>query len=187
MKVAKDYHFVDENGANVPFSSLFDGKEQLVIQHMMFEDSNEKACPMCCSWTEQYSSVIPMLETHAKYVVTAAANIDKLKKFKEMKGWQKVPFYSVGANSEFHRDFGVSFNEEEIRSEPKLYNYGKSPAFAKELFGFSVFKKEGSDIFHTYSTYSAGLAELNTCLKFFDILPGDEIFICCSNFVKKIQ
>lgn len=63
----------------------------------------------------------------------------------------------------------MQFSEEEVGE--KLYNYGKGVVLLTELMGISVFRKDGQNIYHTYSTYSAGLSDLHAALKLFDLLP----------------
>ena len=101
-----------------------------------------------------------------------AASADKIGDMAAKKQWHSLAAYSAGAQSKFGRDFGVSFAEEQIASGEKVYNYGKSAAFMQEMHGISVFRLGGDDkIYHTCSTYSAGLGDLLAALKLFDILP----------------
>lgn len=71
-KVEKTYEFVpaDTPDKKVHLIDLFGDHDQLVVEHVMFEEDNEKACQMCCSWVENYVHVLPMLRTHAQYVIT---------------------------------------------------------------------------------------------------------------------
>lgn len=169
-RITKTYEFIAAGSLEpVPFSSLFTHGPNLVVQHQMFDPNREKACSMCCAWTENYSNLLPFLHTHTAFAVVAAAPPQKLADFRDMKRWQHVPYYSCGVNSEFGRDFGVQFSEEEVGE--KLYNYGKGVVLLTELMGISVFRKDGQNIYHTYSTYSAGLSDLHAALKLFDLLP----------------
>ncbi len=57
-----------------------------------------------------------------------------------------------------------------------------------ELHGFSVFRMEDDGrIYHTYSTYSAGLSELHTALKLFDILPDGRNEVENLDWVKHLE
>lgn len=179
-RVSKQYTFRRaEDGAAVSLEELFGngadqrnlGPKNLVVQHVMFLDDWTRPCMMCCAWTEQYAHLLPFLNTRTQFVVVMAAGHEKIRDCCKSKGWADLPAYSAGPDSEFSRDFGVSFTQEEIDSKALLYNYGKSAAMMREMHGFSVFRKEGGEIFHTYSTYSAGLSELSAALKLFDILP----------------
>jgi predicted dithiol-disulfide oxidoreductase (DUF899 family) len=72
-------------------------------------------------------------------------------------------------------------------SKEKLYNYGKSEAFCNELCGFSVFRLEDGQLYHTYSTYAAGLSELHAALKLFDILPDGRREVSNLDWVKNLE
>merc|ERR1711916_363821 len=138
---------------------------------VMFEDHNERPCCMCSHWTDQFNHMDPYLRQHCSFALVMAASVDKIAPLVAKKQWT-LPVFSVGAGSEFGRDFGVSFTAEEIASGAKVYNYGKSAAFMGEMHGFSVFRKDAEGrVYHTYSTYSAGLSELSSALKLFDLLP----------------
>ncbi len=171
--VDKPYSFVPAaGGAPVPLKQLFGDHDTLVVQHVMFEEEWDRPCQMCAAYTENFVRILPFVEQRARFVIVVAASAPKLQAALQRKEWTQLPAYSAGTHSEFGRDFAVSFTKEEVASKSKLYNYGKSPAFMEELFGFSVFKREGDHIYHTYSTYSAGLSELHAALKLFDLLPG---------------
>lgn len=87
--VTKDYIFEDsKDGKKVKLSELFDkNNNNLIVQHFMFEEEWEKACPNCCFWLDDINSTIVHLKQRAVYVGIAKANHQKLKQFKELKGW----------------------------------------------------------------------------------------------------
>ena len=127
---------------------------------------------MCSAWTEQYVGLLPFIRQRCEFALVMAASPAKVAATCAAKGWEAVSAYSVDAQSDFGHDYGVSFTPEQIASKEKLYNYGKSAAIMSQMHGFSVFRKDDDGaIYHTYSTYSAGLSELSAPLKLFDILP----------------
>ena len=87
--VKEDYIFEDsQDGKKVKLSELFDkDNNNLIVQHFMFEEEWEKACPNCCFWLDNINSSLPHLKQRAIYVGIAKANHKKLKEFKKLKGW----------------------------------------------------------------------------------------------------
>jgi len=59
------------------------------------------------------------------------------------------------------------------KKKGQLYNYGSGQTWIGQCPGVSVFKKdkETGAIYHTYSTFAAGLQELNVCLSLLDLIP----------------
>lgn len=103
-------------------------------------------------------------------VTVSKAPIDKLIAFKRRMGWS-FPWVS-SAGSDFNRDFGVSFTQEEIASGKPVYNFATQPFGIEEGPGVSVFWREGQgSVFHTYSCYSRGLDILNPAYNLLDLVP----------------
>ena len=101
----------------------------------------------------------------------AAAAPDKIAAVAAAKGWT-FPTLSSG-NSGFNEDFGVSFTDEQLASgEGGDYNYGRKWKFGSQAPGLSVFHKEANgELFHTYSTFAAGLSEVNVVFSLLDMIP----------------
>jgi len=51
------------------------------------------------------------------------------------------------------------------------YNYAMQKFPSEEAPGISVFCKDGSDVYHTYSCYARGLDMLNGAYHYLDLLP----------------
>ncbi|MFO1023507.1 MAG: DUF899 family protein [Planctomycetales bacterium] len=79
-----------------------------------------------------------------------------------------------GANTDFGRDYGVSFTNEELADGKTLYNFNSKPYPIRELPGLSVFTRdaEGS-IHHTYSVFARGLEDFLTAYRYIDITPKE--------------
>ena len=111
--VTKEYIFeAAEDGAKVPLKDLFEDKEQLIVFHMMFDESWEKACSNCSFFVDGFSASYPHVAPRAAFVVITHATPAKVKAFKELKQWV-IPCYS-SHNSPFNYDFQVSFTPEQL-------------------------------------------------------------------------
>jgi predicted dithiol-disulfide oxidoreductase (DUF899 family) len=85
-------------------------------------------------------------------------------------GWT-FPWVSA-AHTDFSRDFGVSFTDQELAGEETVYNFNRKPYPIRELPGLSVFARDTQgDIYHTYSTYARGLDTFLTAYQYMDIVP----------------
>jgi predicted dithiol-disulfide oxidoreductase (DUF899 family) len=74
--------------------------------------------------------------------------------------------------TDFNRDYRVSFTPEEIAQGAKPYNYGTNGFPTDEAPGVSVFTKDAEgDIFHTYSAYARGIEELLGVYSLLDFTP----------------
>lgn len=103
-------------------------------------------------------------------VTISKAPLEKLEAFKKRMS-QNFKWVS-SENSDFNRDFQVSFTEEEI-SGKAFYNYQENTTFpVKEAPGISVFVfGKDEQIYHTYSAYARGLENIITAYNLLDIVP----------------
>lgn len=177
--VEKEYTFEGPNGPEA-LADLFDGRSQLVMYHAMFDPANasertswteDAACKMCSWWLDNLDGMV----VHLKHgdvtpIAVSKAPYPKIEAYRKRMGWS-FGWYSSG-ESDFNRDFGVSFTGEEIAGRAPLYNYGSTSPFATEAPGISVFIKDDSgQVFHTYSAYSRGLDMLNLTYHYLDLVP----------------
>lgn len=170
VRVDKAYVF-DGPGGKKTLAELFDGRSQLVVQHFMFAPDWEAGCKSCSFWADQFDRIIPHLKARdTTLVAVSRAPLPKLESFKRRMGWT-FDWYS-SANTDFNRDFAVSFTPEELSSGGKIYNFGTSGFGAEEAPGISVFyRDESGSIFHTYSCFARGLDMTNATYQYLDLTP----------------
>jgi predicted dithiol-disulfide oxidoreductase (DUF899 family) len=170
VPVEKEYRFESDEGERT-LGELFDGRSQLLVYHFMFGPSYAAGCPVCSSSADAVNGVLPHL--HARDVTmlyVSRAPLDKLQAYKRRMGWS-FPWVS-SADSDFNFDFGVSYTEEQVRSNagpmlegeppPVLQQMAREtgtdvPGYLSEGPGFSAFALEDGAVYHTYSTYARGL------------------------------
>jgi len=161
VQLDKDYVFEGPNGS-VRMSELFiDGKNDLLVFHMMFGPDWKEPCIACSCWVENINGLAPWINTKCNIVVIAKAPYQQLQEVAKMRDW-KFPLLS-SFNSDFNSDLKVEnsvgyAHKKEVPME-------QSPAA-------SSFHKEGVNIYHTYTTKHRGLENLNTIWAWFDMLPG---------------
>ena len=172
VKVEKDYVFEGTNG-KVHLGDLFEGKSQLIVYHFMFEKEWEEGCKSCSFQADHYEPAIVHLANRDVSMVTISiAPLEKLEGFKKRMNWNFN--WLSSENSDFNRDFYVSFTDEERKSGNGFYNYQEnSPYPTKEYPGISVFVKDNDgQIYHTYSTYGRGLEDFLIVYRLLDIVPN---------------
>jgi predicted dithiol-disulfide oxidoreductase (DUF899 family) len=170
VRVEKSYVFQAADGKRT-LAELFNGKSQLLVYHFMFAPAWEVGCRHCSFWADGYNGIVRHLAARdVSLVAVSKAPLATLAAFKERMGWS-FPWVSSDG-SDFNRDFGVSFTEDEITSRKLVYNFATQPFGIEEAPGVSVFLADAAGgIFHTYSCYSRGLDILNSAYNLLDLVP----------------
>lgn len=170
VKVDKRYVFDAPTGKKT-LAELFGDKSQLMVYHFMFDETWSQGCMSCSLVADHYDGlVIHLAHRDISFVTMSQASIGKIEAFRSRMGWT-FPWVS-GANTEFGRDFGVSFDDQQILRGDAVYNFTAMAMPFREHPGLSVFLKDDrGDIFHTYSTYARGLEDFLTIYRYIDITP----------------
>ncbi len=170
VKVEKEYVF-DTPAGKRTLAELFDGRGQLIVYHFMFAPEWSQGCKSCSLLADHYDPAVVHLKHRDVTMVTVSrAPLEKIEAFKKRMGWQFT--WASSQDSEFNRDFQVSFTPEELESGNATYNFNRKPYPIVELPGISVFCKDGDgNIFHTYSSYARGLDILIGVYNLLDLVP----------------
>lgn len=131
---------------------------QLIIWHIMFGPDWDAACPTCTNFMNELSPAVlaRLRECQTAFALVSRAPLAKIEAYRASKGCT-LPWYS-SYDSDFNYDFQVTLDE----SVPQVdYNYRPEPGLlggerSTEMPGHSCFLREGSEIFHTYSTFGRG-------------------------------
>jgi predicted dithiol-disulfide oxidoreductase (DUF899 family) len=169
VRKTKDYVFregLPDLAVNSPtsffetrLSDLFaDGKDSLIVDHLMFGDDEDKACRMCSMWADGYNAVAPHVMHKTNFVVVAKAEIGKLRDWARARGWRNLRLLSSHDNT-FNRDFGFEADRD-------------------QLPGISVFRRTGDGIYHFYAQTATIAPDRNRGIdlytpvwNLFDVLP----------------
>jgi predicted dithiol-disulfide oxidoreductase (DUF899 family) len=155
VKVEKSYIFDTPSGRKT-LAELFNGRSQLMIYHFMMGPDWAEGCPSCSFLADSIDgTTIHLAHRDVTLMAVSRAPLANIEAFKQRMGW-KFPWAS-SFGSDFNRDFGVSFTEEDLASGNALYNYEPIRYPLDEAPGLSVFLETASgEVFHTYSTYARG-------------------------------
>lgn len=170
VKVDKAYTFDSPTGKK-SLADLFGDRSQLIVYHFMFDPTWSQGCMSCSFIAEHYDRlVVHLAHRDISFLTVSKAPVEKLEAFRKRLGWS-FPWVSA-ANTDFSRDFNVSFTDEELLSGKVRYNFTDQAGGIRELPGLSVFyKDEQGQIFHTYSQFARGLEDFLTAYRFIDITP----------------
>jgi predicted dithiol-disulfide oxidoreductase (DUF899 family) len=170
VMIEKPYTFDSPTG-KVSLADLFAGRSQLIVYHFMFDPTWSQGCMSCSFVADHYNGlVVHLAHRDISFVTVSKAPIDKLEQFRGRMGWA-FPWVS-GGSTDFGRDFGVSFTDQELADPNAVYNFTGKPHSIRELPGLSVFAKDArGNIFHTYSVFARGLEDFLTAYRYIDITP----------------
>jgi predicted dithiol-disulfide oxidoreductase (DUF899 family) len=170
VKVDKQYMF-DAPSGKKSLADLFGPHSQLIVYHFMFDPTWSQGCKSCSFIADHYNGIVVHLAHRDISLVTVSkAPIEMIEPFRSRMGWT-FPWVS-GANTDFGRDFGVSFTDQELADGDTVYNFTGKPYPIRELPGLSVFAKDPrGNIYHTYSTFARGLENFLTAYQYIDITP----------------
>ncbi|HTU26597.1 MAG TPA: thioredoxin family protein [Pirellulales bacterium] len=170
VKVDKPYTFDGPEG-KVSLADLFGDKNQLVVYHFMFDPTWSQGCKSCSFVADHYNGiVIHLAHRDISFLTISKAPLDRLLEFRARMGWT-FPWVSA-ANTDFSRDFGVSFTDQELTGGDAVYNFTGKPYPIRELPGLSVFfKDDAGTVFHTYSVFARGLEDFLTAYRYIDLTP----------------
>jgi predicted dithiol-disulfide oxidoreductase (DUF899 family) len=174
VKIEKDYLFDGPTGKRT-LLDLFDGRQQLIVYHFMFDPQWEKGCPGCTGYVQALGDLSMLNDRNTTFALISRAPLAKLEAYKAMHGWTQPWFSSF--DSDFNYDFHVTLDDS---MAPREYNYRSGAelnqkygeeSFKGEQPGLSVFFRLGGDVFHAYSTYARGTESLTDPYSLLDTTP----------------
>ena len=168
-RVSKQYVFEGPDGRET-LADLFAGRSQLIVYHFMFASQWDAGCPGCSFWADSFNDVILHLnQRDVSLVAISRAPLRKLQAFAARMNWDFK--WVSSAECDFNYDYQVSFRPEDLERGTAIYNYKRHERQMTDMPGFSVFFKDGGDLYHTYSTFARGLDSMNAAYQLLDLVP----------------
>jgi predicted dithiol-disulfide oxidoreductase (DUF899 family) len=170
VKVDKPYVFDGPKGPE-SLADLFEGRQQLIVQHFMFDPSWDEGCKSCSFWVDNFDGIgVHLAHRDVTFVLVSRAPLATLEAYRARMGWH-IKWVS-SFHTDFNSDYHVSFTDEERAAGQVYYNYATGSFPAPEGPGVSVFYRDhDGTVYHTYSTYSRGLDMLNGAYHLLDLVP----------------
>ena len=178
VRVDKTYVFEGPAGAATSrrgLLELFEGRRQLIVGHVMFDPGREQACTGCSFTVDAIPHLAHFHARATSVALISRAAVAQLARFQRRMGWT-IPWYS-SLDSDFNYDFHATTDEAvapvsyNYRDKAELERCGQSYRTKGEQPGVSVFVRNGSDVYHSYSTYGRGLDLLMTTYNYLDLTP----------------
>jgi predicted dithiol-disulfide oxidoreductase (DUF899 family) len=166
VPVEEEYSFETETGTK-SLAELFDGRSQLLVYHVMFGPTYEAACPVCSSIVDTIAAnAVHLAARDVTMLLVSRAPVEKLQAFKKRMGWD-VAWASTGG-SDFNRDLGFTYTEEELRpflegEIPRAVKQNADScgtdvaAYVAEGPGLSAYALSDGTVYRTYVTTARGL------------------------------
>ena len=169
-RVDKAYAF-DTPAGRRTLAELFEGRRQLVVQHIIFAPGWTQGCKSCSFMADHLDGTLPHLaQRDVTLVVVSRATLPEIERFRARMGW-RFPWAS-SHGSDFNHDFGVSFTAADRVDGEVDYNYGRVAFPQEEAPGISAFyRDDDGQVFHTYSTYGRGVELMMGTYELLDIAP----------------
>jgi predicted dithiol-disulfide oxidoreductase (DUF899 family) len=157
VRIDKDYVFDGRDG-KAALPDLFEGRSQLLLYHFMFGPNQDAGCDGCSMFIDQVGHPAHLHARNTSFAIVSRAPIAKIEPYRKRMGGTIPWFSSFG--SDFNVDFGVSPET----PQPDVYQDGES-------FGFSIFLRDGDDVFRTYFTTNRGVEALGSVWTLLDLTP----------------
>ncbi len=143
----KDYQLQTPEGKPASLSSLFDGKDELMVIHNM-----GRGCRFCTLWADGFNGVVQHFENRAPFVVVTPDKPEIVKEFSQGRGWKFKILSAYGTS--FIKDMG--FEDDKGHPQP----------------GVSMFqrKKDGTVLRTASDSFGPG-DEYSAIWHLFDLLP----------------
>jgi predicted dithiol-disulfide oxidoreductase (DUF899 family) len=153
VQIDKKYVFDGPKG-KVSLLDLFEGRRQLVLYHFMFSPKvsgwPSAGCPGCSLMMDQIGHLAHLHARNTSFVAVSIAPLANIQKYKKRMGWT-FPWVS-SSGTDFNQDFGRTTDE-------------------REIFGLSVFFRDGKKIYRSYFTDGRGVEAIGTIWSLLDVTP----------------
>jgi predicted dithiol-disulfide oxidoreductase (DUF899 family) len=176
VKIDKSYEFESLDGGKLKLLDLFEGRRQLIVYHFMFSPEEDEGCSACSLFGDSLGHLSHLQARDTTFAAISRAPVSKIGPFRERLGWT-FPWYSSG-DGDFNYDFNATMSDSrpqmfdfmsKAEKERMIRKYGKD--FTFDMHGLSVFLRDGTTIYHSYSTYDRGTDQLVAVYNMLDLTP----------------
>ena len=144
VKFSNSYVFDTPAGPRT-LADLFEGRDQLALYQFM-DLGPDEFCPGCTAFTQNVADLADLAEAGVSWVTVSNMPLAQIEAYKEQMGWM-LPFVSSHGTS-FAADCGAGGG-----------------------FMLSVFLRDGTDVYRTYSTTARGVDRVLFVHNILDLCP----------------
>jgi predicted dithiol-disulfide oxidoreductase (DUF899 family) len=146
VRFSNDYLFAAPDGRKT-LADLFEGRDQLVVYQFM-DLGPGKFCPGCTGFTKNVTDLDDLADAGASWATVSDMPLAQIEEYKAQMGWT-LPFVSSHGTS-FSADCGADVGDG---------------------FMLSVFLRDGTDVYRTYSTTARGVDRVLFIHNILDLCP----------------
>lgn len=104
--IAKDYRFIDANGAELGLIDLFGDKASLVTYFWMFGPQRARPCPMCTNFLGSVNGNAADIKQRTALKILGRSPVERQLAFAQERGWRDLDFVQT-AGDDYARDLGL--------------------------------------------------------------------------------
>jgi predicted dithiol-disulfide oxidoreductase (DUF899 family) len=104
--IAKDYRFIDANGAELGLLDLFGDKNSLVTYFWMFGPQRARPCPMCTNWLGAVHGNAADIKQRTALKILGRSPVERQLAFAQERGWPDLDFVQT-VGDDYARDLGI--------------------------------------------------------------------------------
>lgn len=93
----------------VQLVEVFDGRDTLVVYHLMFASDADEGCAMCSMWVDGFHGVLPHLLRHSAFAVVGKGRPQALRDWAARRGWTGLRLLS-SHGTDFNRDLNAELD-----------------------------------------------------------------------------
>jgi len=108
--IAKDYRFLDANGAELGLADLFGPHDTLVTFFWMFGPQRARPCPMCTSFIGPIDANANDLKQRVALKIFGRSPVARQLAFARERGWTRVDFLQT-VGDDYAHDLGILSDE----------------------------------------------------------------------------
>jgi predicted dithiol-disulfide oxidoreductase (DUF899 family) len=149
VRFDKPYVFDGPSGG-ASLVDLFEGRRQLIVYNFMLWPGEGRVCGGCASFTDNVANLAHLHARDTTFALVSRVPRSQIEAVRQRFGWT-APWYS-SLDSDFNYDVGVSSER-------------------GEMFGLSVFLRDGDDVYRTYFTTARGVDRLRLDFNLLDLTP----------------
>jgi len=152
-KLDKAYVFEGPGGKST-LVDLFADLRRLLVCHFLLEPGASEGCSSCSAAAQEISAdlLARLRARDTSFVAVSRAPLDQIQRYQARTGWV-FPWYSC-LGSDFHHDFHTT--PDDSAAPTPSNDHSAQPAR-------SVYLREGSRLFHTYSMFAHRTENLDNC------------------------
>jgi predicted dithiol-disulfide oxidoreductase (DUF899 family) len=158
VRIHNQYVFEGPSG-RTDLHGLFESRRRLIVYHFPFDPAWDEGCESCSHLADHFAGgIVDLPARDTSFAAVSRAPSAKIESCQKRMGWTFRWLSSLG--NTFNEDFRVLLGDVRGGADTD----GERP-------GLSVFLRDGTEVFHAYSTYQRRLDVLLGTYDSLDVTP----------------